>query len=226
MHFWKNVRRSGRTASLGLALLLPLVAAAASYEPEYFPPPAAEGVVKLPALDRWLLEGVAPGRVTVYAAPQQSAATQQLAVDQLQYLETGYETADALVYQQQPGWLRLALQGQPIRWVWLPDAQPSGFKPMVAMVGQDQLNYFAPDWDRRLWSAPDGQQYALFKGDDSQLPRIIGKRQLGRRWWLQVRLVPDPCQDKPAVPPVVREGWLPLRDSKGRYNIWYHTRGC
>ncbi|WP_269532155.1 hypothetical protein [Chitinimonas sp. BJYL2] len=229
MRSWKSALPSGRTAEtlirllVGVWVLLAAAALAADYTPEHFPPAGALGVVSLPALQQWRERGGPAGRVTVYAVPDKQAPAELVKVDALRYLETAYEAADLLVFARRHGWLGLLRVGTSKPILWMPHQAGQSFRAIGELLGKDQLNRFGPDWSRQL-SSRAGTQADISVQADQLEPEILDRRRIHGQWWFRVRLVSSPCAAEPH--PAGPTGWLPLIDSRGRYQLWQYTRGC
>lgn len=228
------MRRSGRTADWRrcfgcLLLLLSGGSWAADYWPFSQPPAGAVGVLPLSGLqDASQLDST----LTVFERPGGRAEQRTLA--ELAYIETAYEEAAALVFAREPGWLALAVRKVKAdsmlgidRLVWLRVNSPGEFQPLVSLLNADRLLYLTEHWHGQLAAKPGGKTRATMglPAREGLQVQLLQQRNLAGQVWLEVALRDSICRGA-ASEQVYAQGWLPFKNAAGRFNLWFHSRGC
>lgn len=182
--------------------------------------PGIIGLLELPEPTRWL-------PIVIYEAPELSSPKRTITMSEdLLLQELDYESHHALIVTaRKAGWFQIRLKDNT---AWLPARPRFRFSPIEEFfpASKSDLTYLLQRDEGTLASAP-GRKAILKQPDGAAGYRIVDRFVLNGMLWLKLEVLNGTiCSLGNEQPRVLLSGWVPLKDSEGRLNLWWHTRGC
>jgi hypothetical protein len=140
-------------------------------------------------------------------------------------LEYEYEAPAAIVLAKSGRWCQVKLQS---RSAWIGSECPSGFISVLDLFREKML-YLRPGALALAMQNPNGTAFkppSALLNAPSVSASVIASKVIGKEVWLHVAASHISSCERDPKPDEVKRFWLPLRDTAGALQVWYHSRGC
>ncbi len=234
-------------------LALVIVTAASAHESELLPPPSTVGLIRLPGIfGQGACDRHKPTPVQLFSEPRDARPIGQIKVTQpwvfakeggcsglevrvylrgaqapetLPTLEYEYEAPAAIAVAKAGRWCQVHLRTGA---AWIRDECEPGFISVEALMHGKGLTLLegaieharAQPGDAGFSVLPTLRQAKEISG------KLISSKTVDGQVWVHVIATHvSECEREP-TPLEVQSLWLPLRDTRGQLQVWFHPRGC
>lgn len=235
------------------AMLLTLAMTVAAHQSEHTPPSGTIGLIRLPSLfGESVCDHFQPRSMQLFSQANTKSRMGQIRVtkpwtfpkeggcsglevrvqlvepdsDQdFPTLEYAYEEPAGIVLAKSGRWCQIQLR---TRTAWIHEECEPGFMP-IERVLRDKALYLVKGAAQLARSEPGGASTKLSQALLEAQPAfatLVGTDKVKGVVWIHVAASQVGVCDREPLPHEIQTFWIPLRDTQGALQVWFHSRGC